>query len=242
MNITVQSTAPGAVAAMRTQFLQELNRQFVLDKCYRYGWADAYAFLLDGTAVGYGAVWGSITRQRRDAVFEFYLQPPYRRYAHEVFGTLHALCGATYIEAQSNDALLFSLLCTHTRNIQPEAILFEDRETTALSIPGAALQPVNAGEESDDSQYRLVHNGQTVATGGLMLNYNPPYADIYMEVNEGFRGNGYGSFIVQALKSEAYRMGRVPSARCNVQNRISQNTLQRAGFAITGYRVKGEIV
>lgn len=74
-----------------------------------------------------------------------------------------------------------------------------------------------------------------------MLNYNFPYADIYMQVNEPFRRKGLGSFLVQELKAEAYRIGRVPAARCNIDNKISKATLLKAGFKICGFRLKGNI-
>ena len=242
MEINILPSPLEPLRDLRTQFLHELNQQFICDKCHRYGWADTYLFMVDGVAAGYGSIWGTNRRQDRDAVFEFYLLPPYRRFAHEVFTAFRALSGALYIEVQTNDALLLLLLYSHARNIQAEAILFEDAGATALSIPGAVMKPANEGEEgASDCQYQLWHNGREVASGGLMLNYNLPYADIYMEVNERFRGNGYGSYIVQELKNEAYRRGRVPAARCNVHNRVSQNTLQRAGLKICGYRIKGEI-
>lgn len=47
--------------------------------------------------------------------------------------------------------------------------------------------------------------GQVVATGGLMLHYNPPYGDIYMEVAAPYQRRGYGSFLVQELKRSATR-------------------------------------
>jgi predicted GNAT family acetyltransferase len=74
-----------------------------------------------------------------------------------------------------------------------------------------------------------------------MLNYNFPYADIYMDVKENYRKKGFGSLMVQELKKEIYCMGRVPAARCNVSNYASKSTLIRAGFIPCGHRLKGVI-
>ena len=79
------------------------------------------------------------------------------------------------------------------------------------------------------------------ATGGLMLNYNMPYADIYYEVNENYRQKGLGTLMVQELKKAAYEMGRVPAARCNIRNIISKYTLLKTGFTVCGCILKGAI-
>jgi hypothetical protein len=80
-----------------------------------------------------------------------------------------------------------------------------------------------------------------VASGGFMLNYNFPYADIYMDVKEPFRRMGFGSLIVQELKKEIYLMQRIPAARCNINNKASKATLLKAGFKVCGGILKGEL-
>ena len=40
---------------------------------------------------------------------------------------------------------------------------------------------------------------------------------MFMEVKEEHRGKGYGVFVVQELKKQAYLKGRVPAARCNIK-------------------------
>jgi GNAT superfamily N-acetyltransferase len=63
-----------------------------------------------------------------------------------------------------------------------------------------------------------------------MTHYNPPYGDLYMEVDERFRRRGYGSYLIQELKRVSYEAGLVPAARCNVANGASRATLQKAGL------------
>ena len=243
MDIRIHRVPLDDIRTLRTLFLHELNRQFVYDKCHRYGWADTYLFEINGRAAGCSALWGSPRdQQNRDKIFEYYLLPPLRRHAHVAFQQLVAETGATTVESQSNDALLSLMLYAHTVNIRAEAILFEDHITTRLSAPDVSFRELTAeNDDTDDVACHLERSGEVVATGGLMLNYNHPYADIYMEVNEAFRAQGYGSFIVQEIKAMAYRRQRVPAARCNILNRISQNTLEKAGLAICGYRLSGDI-
>ncbi len=64
-----------------------------------------------------------------------------------------------------------------------------------------------------------------------MLHYNPPFADLYMEVREDCRRRGIGSFLIQEVKRECYLAGRVPAARTSIRNLASRACLSRAGFA-----------
>jgi RimJ/RimL family protein N-acetyltransferase len=135
------------------------------------------------------------------------------------------------------------MLFRFANELHAESILFRDGRTTDLQLPGTQLtrKGVRESAGADEGDFVVIHHGEAVATGGLMLNYNFPYADIYMEVGEKFRGRGFGSFIVQELKKHAYTIGRVPAARCNIQNAVSQRTLLKAGFDICGYRLTGRL-
>ena len=98
------------IQTYRISFLHENNFQFIYNKCHDYGWADNYLFLIDGTEVGYGAVWGQSKREDRDAIFEFYLIKPFRKFSNLIFKEFFLTSGATFIECQSNDLLLSSML------------------------------------------------------------------------------------------------------------------------------------
>lgn len=243
MEIKVVITGLEAIRGFRILFLQEGNFQFTYDKCHLYGWADTWLFLIDGEKAGYGSVWGSEKREDRDSIFEFYLIEPFRKSASIVFEEFCTASGATLIECQSNDKLLCSMLYEYAPNINAEAILFEDDFQTDFAIPGVTLgREVSAVTTSHSAEgYFLEQDGEIVATGGFMLNYNWPYADIYMEVKEPHRRKGLGSLLIQELKKEIYKMDRVPAARCNVDNKTSKATLLRAGFKVCGARLKGAI-
>ena len=80
------------------------------------------------------------------------------------------------------------------------------------------------------------------ASGGYVRNYNFPYIDMYYEVREEHRKKGFGSLFTQELRREAYRLKRVPAARCHVKNNASKATLLRAGMKICGHMLIGELV
>jgi RimJ/RimL family protein N-acetyltransferase len=236
----VKRTTLPAIAHFRTQFLTENSIQFVFDKCHRYGWADTYLFTTDGKQVGYGSVWGKDNREDRDAIFEFYLTEESRHLSEKLFVLFCEVSKASYIECQSNDQFLYPLFEKFASNTVTEAILFSDDHETNLTVDGVEIE-LKEQTNPDDRQYVISYRGASAGTGGFMLNYNFPYADIYYEIDEAFRRKGLGSFVVQELKKEIYRMGRVPAARCNVTNFSSKATLLKAGMIVCGFRVNGDI-
>ena len=148
-----------------------------------------------------------------------------------------------YIECQTNDLMLAALFFENAYNICTQAILFEDHESTAWQAPEVTffreeLELKNADEMGG---YVLQHHGHIIARGGMMLNYNAPYADIYMDVLEAYRRQGFGSFLVQELKKIARNTGLIPAARCNVRNQASKYTLLKAGFRVSGYLLQGQL-
>ena len=90
-------------------------------------------------------------------------------------------------------------------------------------------------------EYILERKGKVVATGGFLLHYNMPFADLYMDVREDCRRQGFGSFILQEVKRECYLAGRVPAARCNIANEASKATLIKAGLKVCGFMLRGDI-
>ncbi|OQP65679.1 GNAT family N-acetyltransferase [Niastella populi] len=243
MQLQIIKTTSADIKDFRKLFLHENNFQFVFDKCHYYGWADAYIFMADGTTIGYGAVWGTDKREDRDTIFEFYLLPPYRKHNSSIFHQFITASGPKLIECQSNDKQLTGMLYEFGKNIYAEAILFEEHVKTSLHIPGVQFgkRPPQDDNPVHFEGYYLMQNGELVANGGFLINYNFPYADIYMDVKEDCRQQGLGSLMVQELKKEIYRMGRVPAARCGINNNASKATLIKAGLQPCGFRLKGEI-
>src|SRR5579863_462253 len=230
MEITVSKVNLNEVQPLRDLFLAELHFQFVYNKCHGAGWADTYLFIIDGEKAGYGSVWGKDKREERDAIFEFYLLEPYRKSANIIFPEFYKVSKASYIECQTNDTLLAGMLFEYCANIYADRILFEDSFTTGFDIPGTIFTKTET--KDGEVEYVLEHHADIVAMGGYVWNYNLPYIDMYYEVKEKYRQKGFGSFITQELKKEAYRLGRVPAARCNIGNKASKATLLKAGMKI----------
>ncbi len=171
-------------------------------------------------------------------VREFFVLPAYRGSALPMFKRRVEAGKARRIVAQSNDVLLALMLYDYAGEITSDTVLFHDAVATSLAIPGAIFRPVAEADEDRIFEHRLEpvgewlleHDGAVVATGGIATHYNPPYADLFMEVVERSRRRGYGSYLIQELKRACYETGRVPAARCNVANAASRATLQRAGM------------
>jgi GNAT superfamily N-acetyltransferase len=242
MEIEITRAEESVIKGLRKSFLQENDFQFVHDKCHYYGWAESYLFRMGSEVAGYGALWGFNERENRDCIFEYYLLEPFRGKSQWILSRFISQTGANFLECQTNDRFWLPLFSEFAQKIQGEAILFKDRKETSFRIPGAEWQKgiEEPGDVAHNKKFVLVVEGKEVATGGFLLNYNLPYADIYYDVGEAFRRKGYGSLMVQELKKEAYAMGRVPAARCNVNNWISKATLVKGGFSVCGYLLAGE--
>ncbi|HTE34754.1 MAG TPA: GNAT family N-acetyltransferase [Chryseolinea sp.] len=242
MKLTVVKSTLDGIRSLRDLFLQENNIQFIHNKCHEYGWADVYQIFADQQCIGYGSVWGLNKREDRDTIFEFYVLPGFRKISIDAFSSLASICGASHMETQTNDVLTSPLFFGFARNIQVQSILFDDHNTTSMLLPGSRLiNKTDPDLSYRELKYALLLNDKEVATGGMLLNYNWPYADIYMDVAENLRGKGLGAIMVQELKRECYNARRIPAARCNVKNLASRATLLKSGFGICGYLLVGEI-
>ncbi len=239
MEFEVIKSDIGSAESLRRLFLSASPFQFVHNKCHGAGWSDIYLFIQNGDPTGYGSVWGKDIRDNRDTIFEFYLKAPVRQYANRIFPEFIRQSGVAFLECQTNDLLLSQMFFGHAKNIHTDTILFEDHFETHYILED--IRFAKQQSPNGDIEYRLELNGEVVATGGFVWNYNFPYIDLYYEVNETHRKKGFGSLIVQELKKEAYRLGRVPAARCNVNNIASQRTLIRGGMRICGHMLMGEI-
>ncbi|HTF20753.1 MAG TPA: hypothetical protein VK658_21920 [Chryseolinea sp.] len=241
--INVSRCKQDDIQGLRTLFLNEMKAQFIHDKCHLYGWSDDYLFRVDGISVGYGCIWGIDRRQDRDTIFEFFILPGYRHHQRLFMQELIRVSGVTNLECQTNDPNTSKVFFENATCIEVQSILFNDSFSTHWSIPGLKLENKTSAQElSRELKLELTMQDDIVGSGGLMLNYNLPFADVYVDVPELHRRQGYGSFIVQEAKRMAYAMGRVPAARCRVSNIISKGMLSRAGFRPCGYWLLGKVL
>jgi len=223
----------------RAAHVAEMNCQVTKDSIHdRPGWTIEYLLRLDEVPVGYGSVAVLGPWKDRPTIYQMYVEPPHRGRVFDLFEALAEASGAVAVETQSNDPILTVMLHTYCRDVAPEAIVFQDRLTTALPPPdGAAFRR----KTQEHTEWALDVAGETVATGGLLWHYNRPYGDIYMEVAEAHRRRGYGAYLVQEIKRACYELGGIPACRCNVNNVASRKTLQKAGFVPCGNILAGTL-
>jgi GNAT superfamily N-acetyltransferase len=237
MTITISPVPLAEILPLRELYRQEMNCQIVHDSLPRREFGNLFLARLNGRIAGYGFVMG-YQGEPKDLVREFYLLPTVRASALAIFRQLIEVSGARRIEAQTNDVFLTLLLYDCATEITSDRVVFHDALTTNLAIPGAVVRPVTDEDRErifchkveGVGEWLIEHEGNIIGTGGVALHYNPPYGDIYMEVDASYHRRGYGSYLVQELKRISYEMGRKPAARCNVSNVASRATLQKAGL------------
>lgn len=246
MQIQVRRVEYREVEAMRELYRHELGCQIIHDSALARGLADPYLLLLDGRVAGYGAVWN---RYHDGQLMEFYTLPARRARALPLFRELLAVSGATRIEAQTNSPLMLLMLYDCAKNIAAENVLFRDAFATNLACPEGIFRRAAPDEAASVFAHRhepvgewfLEARGAVVATGGYLCHYNPPYGDLFMEVDEPARRQGYGSYLVQEVKRVCYEAGKRPAARCDPSNTASRRTLEKAGFLPCGHLLVGEV-
>jgi len=231
----------------RDLYLQAMNCQVRYNACHERGWTDSYLLQLDGLNIGYGSIKGKDNLSDRDCIFEFFLLPAYRRFAVSAFQTLIKNSSASFIECQSNDPFLPPLFHEFAENTRSDVVLFNDAYLTELVCPGVEFRSIQDFDEVFQHEFEpqgshvLLQNGEVVATGGFLLHYNRPFADLYMEVRADQRRKGLGSYLIQELKKVCYQAGRVPAARTGWLNKASKACLQKAGMGVCGVMLEGKV-
>lgn len=245
MKIDVQRVEFATIAPLRELFRHEARCQIVKDSILGRGLADPYEIRVDGRVAGYGGVWNRYDPGR---VMEFYTLPEVRRHALPLFRAFVEKSEATQIGAQTNIPSMLTLLYDCATNIVEEAILFEDAATTRLPCPDGAVfrraAPNDAIFEHHDEpvgEWVIEVGGEIVATGGFLCHYNPPYGDIFMEVEASHRRRGYGSFLIQELKRVCHEAGKKPAARTSPTNIASRRSLEKAGLLPCARLLAGDL-
>jgi GNAT superfamily N-acetyltransferase len=227
------------IAAMRNAFRAEMDCQIVHDSIHhRPGWTIEFALAEGGRVVGYASIAVGGPWRDKPTFYELYVVPEMRSRTYALFDAFLTATRPVAFEAQSNDALTTTMALTFARDIATERVVFRDHSMTSHVLPGARLrcdtpaedvQAAIAGRQGG-GEWTLEVDGTVVGKGGILFHYNPPYGDVYMDVNEECRRRGYGSYIVQELKRICHELGGIPAARCDPTNIASQRTLQRAGM------------
>ncbi len=247
MKMHVSKTTHREVAHLRNLFLRAINCQFIHNAYHERDWADVYLFYYDDIPAGYTALCGGEDRNVKDTVFEFFVLPEFYRFSSRFFSIVLDVARPLYIESQSNDVFTSSVLLEFAHDIKTSVVLFEDGMLTNYSIAGASFRLKKADDKifehyvEGEGEYVVEWNDEIVATGGFLQHYNAPFADLYMEVKENCRKKGFGAYIIQELKKVTYQAGKVPAARCNLQNKASKATLIKAGMKVVAFMQKGNL-
>lgn len=234
------------IEPLRQEFLAATRFQLRYFAVHERGWSDSYLILVDELEAGFGSIKGQEIPDR-DTVFEFFVRPDFADSARQMFGALLSASLVSHIECQSNDELLTLLLLKFGRNIRSDVALFEDHVTTNLVVPGATVrrrlptEPMFDHKDEPEGDYVVDVDGTIVASGGFLLHYNPPFADLYMETRADARRRGYASLLLQEVKKACYEAGRVPAARTNLDNYGSRAALTKAGMRICGFMLLADV-
>ena len=245
--LIVTKTNLKEILHLRNLFLQENNFQIRYNACHERGWTDSYVVTCNNEKIGYGSIKGNENIKDRDTVFEFYIIPSFRNLSLVAFTELLLVSRAGFIECQTNDLLLTSLLFQFGQNINADVILFEEGFASDLKLDNVMFRKRNDTDivfehkAEPVGDFVLELNTEIVATGGFLLHYNMPFADLYMEVSEDCRRKGFGSFLIQEIKKQCYLAGRVPAARTSTHNIASWLTLTKAGLKVAAFMLLGTV-
>ena len=246
MKAIVRKTELSQIQQVRGQHLEEMNCQIRYNACHDRGWTDSWHLFLGNQLAGYASIKGREINDR-DSVFEFFVLPECRRYSRDLFCELVHESHATFVDCQSNDRALTNMLLEFSSSVSADVVLFEDHAATDFQFPGGLVRPRCDGDTVFEhhtepvGDYVLDIGGDVVATGGFMLHYNKPFADLYMEVRADYRRRRAGSFLLQEVKRACYEAGRVPAARTSINNIASRATLIKAGLRQCAFMLFGAL-
>ena len=237
-----------AILALREAYRREMACQIAHDSWHERGFTRMHLLVAAGRPVGYGAV-GGPPREPKDIVKELYLEPAERANAAAWLRALVRATGARRIQAQTNDPLLFPLIAECGNEVVSDTLLFAEGQPTAHQAPGVVFRPLTDADRphvfphvhEPVGEWALERAGEIVATGGFTLYYNPPWADLYMEVALPHRGQGLGRYIVQELGRACRAAGRVSAARCHESNAASRAALLAGGMIECGRIVSARL-
>ena len=247
MHLGAIKTTLNQILPLREIFLAENNFQIRYNACHERNWTDSYLLQADGMTLGYGSVKGKNEIIHRDTIFEFFVLPPFEKLASLLFKEFLVASQAGFIDCQTNQKLMYNMTMEFGEHLYSDTILFKDDHATALNMPGFIFRQKRTDDiifkhqVEPEGDWVLEKNGDVLVTGGFLLHYNKPYADVYMEVMPDWRQRGLGAYFVQEVKKACYLAGRIPAARTGIDNIASRNTLLSAGMMIAGHMLTGSI-
>ena len=248
MSFQVSPVPFETIKPFRDLYRNELNCQIIHDSAhYREKCFQSYLIKSGSEIAGYGSVWIGDYWMAKGSIFEFYLLPDYHPSLFTLFEYFFHELDPPRIYAQTNDPFLGILIFDYVQEVTTEHILFSDGFRTNCTIRDVKFRRLRSDEKDNAfkhhtepvGEWALEISERVVATGGILFHYNRPYGDIFMEMDDEFRRQGLGRFLVQELKGVCYQSGSIPAARCKPTNTASRKTLEGAGFVPCGRLIYG---
>ena len=228
------------ISGLREEFLRRAGCQVVRFARLPRGFASPFLVEVGTEMVAYGAIQ---MEESRAALIEFFATQEPILHAE----SLLRAANVQDIEAQTNRFGMMALLDHFCSHRTPGPQLFSDSRDPGLRVEGAIFRARNPQDEifthtrEPEGDWVIEFEGKVVATGGYFTHYNPPYADLYMEVEPRFRRRGLGSFLIQELRRLCRQKGLTPAARCDPNNEASARCLVRGGMERCGQLVTGQV-
>jgi GNAT superfamily N-acetyltransferase len=238
MGIRVEKTGVPEIAGLRELLRAEARCQIVRDSILGRGLADPYVIRDGDAVVGYAGVWNDHFPNR---LMEFFLVDDARHAASEYFLAAVRNSGAAAAEAQTNLMLQHRLIREHVGSPVVENILFGDDTQSRIDRPDLVFRAREPDDSGPEGEWIVERGDEVVGAGGLLHHYNPPFADLFLEVIPTARSGGIGSFLVQEICRVCRETGRVPAARCDPTNIPSRRALRRGGLVEIGEIVAGPL-
>lgn len=201
----------------------------------------------DGEQAGYYAIHGG------ERLTQFYIRPPYLKYAQQTFGDVLKRHAVASLFVQTGDELLLSMAIDRDLTIHKQAYFFQDAGA-ALGAEGPAegetfrqadLTDADAirqvGGDFLDAYERRIGSGELFVyeRGSTLLGIGiveksglqEGAASIGMFTNEAFRQQGIGRTVITELMRWCRANGIRPISGCWYYNEASKRTLESAGMA-----------
>lgn len=226
------------IADLRELYRSEAGCQIVHDSILPRGLADPYILEVDGEIAGYAGVWNEHFPGR---IMEIFAILQHRRVQPELVRALGEESGAKELEVQTNILDGRSLIERCATNVWVESLLFREGSEPNLERRSLLFRRRRKTDTGPEGSWIVEEDGEVLGAGGLLTHYNPPYADLYMEVVNTARRRGVGSYLVQELRRVCAEQGLRPAARCNPKNRASRRTLERGGLELCGEILAGPL-
>ena len=224
-------TTLAEIAPLRDAYRSSATYQIVRDSILPRGLATPWLLSLGDEPIGYAGVW---LKHYPGRILELVLHPEAHAHARRLVEALSAAANATEIEYQSNAGDSEAILRPLCNEWSTEKLLFADGPDAGPTRDDLLLRPRRDETEWPHGDWVALQGERVLGGGGFLTHYNPPFADIYMEVVPEARGEGVGRFLVGELRRVCREAGYVPAARCDPDNVGSARALLGGGMVECG--------